>query len=98
MAMTMMKKRGGIAMRCDGCGMAIDRWDHIEGHLECLRAEGEAVVAKAAVRMAELVQRAEDILQDIIAQLPRGAQYRRAAVLAKVLEEIRDEAIALQAL
>jgi hypothetical protein len=57
-------------------------------------------MAEFSQRVGELVQKAEDVLQDIMAHdLPRAPQYRvRAAVLAKVLEELKEEVIALQAI
>jgi hypothetical protein len=104
--MTMMKEKREVAMsemRCAGCGVVMG-WDDVEFHLDCIRPYGFSLLAQQIAelqqRLGELVQKTEDVLQDIVTyDLPRGAQYRvRAAVLAKMLEEIRDEVMALQAL
>jgi NMD protein affecting ribosome stability and mRNA decay len=84
-------------VRCYVCGMSGAYY-----HDECWEVEKTSgrQLGSVAGRMAELVSKARDMVEAIIAQdLPRGAQYRvRAAVLAKMLEEIRDEVMALQAL
>ena len=92
-----------MEMRCIGCG-GVMNWDTAEFHLDCIRPYGatrqEERMARLLQRVGELLQKAEDVLRDIVAyDLPRGAQYRvRAAMLAKALEEMRDEIMALQAL
>jgi hypothetical protein len=102
--MTMMK--GGIAMsemRCDGCG-AVMRWDDVEFHLDCIRPYGLVLETQRMAGLlqgaGELLQKAEDVLQEIVTyDLPRSAQYRvRAAVLARVLEELKEEVRGLQAI
>jgi len=86
-------------VRCYVCGMAgtyyhDECWERLQ--TERLKQEGGMLLQ----RVGELLQKAEDVLRDIVAyDLPRGAQYRvRAAMLAKALEEMRDEIMALQAL
>jgi hypothetical protein len=85
-------------VRCYVCGMS-GAYYHEECWGELEKTSGRQL-GPVAGRMAELVSKAQDMVEAIMAQdLPWGAQYRvRAAVLAKMLEEIRDEVMALQAL